>query len=195
MGNSSRRYCAKWGLILMLILPMSTNAQTIKTKKAKSSKFYESITLSGPVDNTTQINAMLRLFDLPGYNSVEYLESLRKQKILKRQAGKYWFRIALQEDFGSDTKCYMIFDSTLFWFGGFKLFAWDKTGENKREPQGIVWAEYEITPGKGFTMAISNLLDNTGLTHIDMKSWYGNLNGAHLSFDKRTKPKKLKEKK
>lgn len=84
----------------------------------------------------------------------------------------------------------MIFDSTLWWFGGFKLFGWSKDDKNKREPQGIVWAEYEITPGKGFTMAISNLLDNTGLTSIDMASWYGNLNGAHLSFDKRVKPKR-----
>lgn len=178
------------GILFFQILPLQS--QTVK-QKTKSSVFYESITLTQPVDNATQINAMLRLFDLDGYNSVEYLESLRKQKILKKQAGKYWFRIPLQEYFGADTKCYMIFDSTLFWFGGFKLFAWDKTGQNKREPEVIVWAEYEITPGKGFTMSISNLLDNTGLTSIDMASWYGNLNGAHLAFENRKKPKNPKK--
>lgn len=146
------------------------------------------------MDHTTQINNMLRLFDLPGYNSEAYLESLRKQNILKKDGKDYWFRIPLQEDFGKDAVCYMIFDSTLWWFGGFKLFAWSKDGKDKKEPEGIVWAEYRITPNVGYSLSNSNIIDNTGNTHVDMKDWYGNLNGAHLSFDKRKKPK-LKGKK
>lgn len=170
---------------------MPTNAQ--KIKKIKGSKFYESITLSGPVDHTTQIDAMLKLFDLPQYNNEVVLNELFKQKILKKQGQNYWFRVPLQEDFGDDAVCYMIFDSSLFWFGGFKLFAWDKQGINKKEPQGIVWAEYTITPNVGYSLSNSNILDNTGNAHVDMKSFYSNLKGAHLAFEDRKKPKKPKK--
>ncbi len=173
---------------------MSINGQ-VKTKILTKINFYESITFTEPQDYTAQIDGMLKLFDTQLFNNKASLESLRKQKILKKTSGdRYWFRIALQEDFG-DMPCYMIFDETLFWFGGFKLFAWSKNGKNKREPGVIVWAEYVITPGEGFTQSISNVLDNTGNTHIDMKNWYGNLDGAHLSFDKRKKPKNPKGKK
>lgn len=180
------------GILFFQILPLKS--QTIKTKNLKKISFYESITFVDPVDYSTQISGMLRLFDLPGYNSEEYLETLRKQKILKKQAGKYWFRIPIQEDFGKDAVCYMIFDSTLWWFGGFKPFAWSKDGKNKREPKITVWAEYVITPDKGFTLANSNILDYTGYANVDMSSFYGNLNGAHLSFDKRKKPKPKRKK-
>lgn len=166
-------------------LSLTVQAQT----KNQSVKFYESITFTQPVDYTTRITPLLKLFDLDGYNSESYLESLSKQNILKKQNGKYWFRIPLQEDFG-DQVCYMLFDTTLYWFGGFKPFAWSKDGKDKREAEIVVWAEYEITPGKGYSKANSGLLDNTGITNIDMKDFYGLLNGAHLSFDKRKKPKR-----
>ncbi len=167
-----------------------TNAQVkVKTKKIKN-KFYESITLSGPIDHTTQIDAVLRLFDLPQFNCESVLKEMAKAKILKKDGQDYWFRIPLQEDFGKDAVCYMIYDSSLFWFGGFKLFAWDKTGQNKKEPEGIVWAEYRITPNVGYTLSNSNIIDNVGNTHIDMKNFYANLDGAHLPFERREKPKK-----
>jgi hypothetical protein len=78
----------------------------------------------------------------------------------------------------------------LYWFGGQKPFAWSKNGQDKREPQVIVWAEYVITPGVGIVQANSNIIDYTGSTHIDMKDFYGNLKGGHLPFDDRKKPKK-----
>ncbi len=174
-----------------MIQVTSISAQVkIKTEKIKN-KFYGSITLSGPVDHTSQINGMLKLFDLPQFNNEAVLKALEKANILKKQSpgDGYWFRVPLQEDFGSDAVCYMIYDSSLFWFGGFKLFAWDKTGKNKKEPEGIVWAEYVITPNVGITEANSNLLDNHGLTNIDMKDFYANLDGANLSFERRKKPK------
>lgn len=151
--------------------------------------FYESITVHEPVDHTTQINNMLKLFDLPQFNCKSTLEAFANANILKRRAGKYWFVVPLQEDFGKDAVCYMIYDSSLFWFGGFKLFAWSKDGKNKREAEVIVWAEYEITPNIGYTLTNSDILDNTGLTNIDMKDFYANLDGAHLSFERRKKPK------
>lgn len=175
-----------------MILPASTNAQVkVKTEKIKN-RFYGSITVSGPVDHTTQIDGMLKLFDLPLFNNEATLKVFEKAGILKKQVigNGYWFRVPLQEDFGKDAVCYMIYDSSLFWFGGFKLFAWSKDGKNKKEPEGIVWAEYTITPNVGYTLSNSNLLDNTGLTNIDMKDFYGNLDGANLSFDKRKKPVK-----
>ncbi|KKL70876.1 hypothetical protein LCGC14_2100580, partial [marine sediment metagenome] len=135
-----------------------------------------------------RIIPLLNLFNMDGYNSESFLEGLRKQKILKKQAGKYWFWIPLQEDFG-DQICYMIYDTTLFWFGGYKPFAWSKNGRDKREPQIIVWAEYIITPGIGITKANSNILDYTDHTNVDLKSFYSGLNGAHIAFEKRKKPK------
>jgi hypothetical protein len=125
------------------------------------------------------------------------LESLHKDGILAKSGigNKYWFRVPLQEDFGKDATCYILFDSTLFWFGGFKPFAWSKDGRDKKEPEVIVWAEYEITPGKGISKVNSNILDNTGNTYIDMKEFYSNLKGAHLEFKDRNKPIKPKRNK
>lgn len=171
----------------MFFQTVPIRSQTIKIKKS-SLVFSESITFSEPVDYTDKIAPMIRLFDLPQFNSETYLKKLEKANILKKQGSDYWFIVPIQEDFG-DAVCYVLFDSTLFWFGGYKPFAWSKDGKNKREAEIVVWVQYLITPGKGIVEAYSNILDLTGITHIDMKTFYANLKGAHLPFEERKKPK------